>query len=287
MLPSEHYEKYKDVIDQAFNEIVDHPVNGYHTCYYGCINKTGQWIRNFDSGPCYGGVMGLKGSVAIFNKVIQRTRMINEENQAIFYDYLANHSPWADAFISKDTDKVMKNGLMVLQTDMPANYIIGAAIATRFMWETSRMMDRFVLLAKAGVNRDLAYLLALIADGLELTDKSVKIVLVRQMTFVHICHDSNILYKDNVKNFFNKNIVSPAKHTFQENGSYNPIDNMWGANGGRKQFNDYLCKYLNGSKQEVSGPFGKALIANTAFDKEDFIKCMVEHGDEIMKEIMS
>ncbi len=285
MLPSEHYEKYKDVIDQAFNEVVKHPVNGYHTCYYGCIDKTGQWIRGFGNGPCYGGVMGLKGSVAIFNKVIQLPR-VNEENQAIFYDYLANHSPWADAFISKDTDKVMKDGLMVLQTDMPANYIIGAAIATRFMWETSRMMDRFVLLAKAGVNRDLAYLLALIADGLEFTNKSVKVVLVRYMTFAHICHDANILYKNDIKNFFNKNIVRPAKHTFQENGTYDYIDNMWDGEGG-KELVDYLDKYLNGSKQEVSGPFSKALRANTSFDKEDFIKCMVEHGDEIMKEIMS
>jgi hypothetical protein len=61
---------------------------------------------------------------------------VTKENSRSFIDWLINRSPYAKAFVDKDADKIWGN-YFLLDPNQTSNYMVGAAITTRFFTEGS------------------------------------------------------------------------------------------------------------------------------------------------------
>lgn len=81
-----------------------------------------------------------------------------------YLDWLLNESPWADSFVTKSAAQCLRMHTVVQDTTVPGNLMVGGAVALRRMWEQAPIFYVWNDLVKAGVNKNLAYILAHIAN---------------------------------------------------------------------------------------------------------------------------
>lgn len=107
--------------------------------YLGSIKRNSKGVYTLaiqGGGPCHGAFQGrletLSGSSYLLSSV--QSAADQEKILDLWTHYLANESPFAEAFVSKDVADIKKYG-WVIRTDMSQNFIGNACIATRFVTE--------------------------------------------------------------------------------------------------------------------------------------------------------
>jgi len=80
-----------------------------------------------------------------------------KEAQYEYVNYLVNHSPYADAFITKDPEFILKYGY-VLDASAPNRILVGACFATRQEWEKPFRAEAYYEFLKAGLVPDVAFI---------------------------------------------------------------------------------------------------------------------------------
>lgn len=83
----------------------------------------------------------------------------NDEALVLWITYLTCYSPYADVFITKDPQFIIKYGY-VIDTNFPNRLVAGACYATRQAWETPWRADAFAELYKSNIPLDAAFVFA-------------------------------------------------------------------------------------------------------------------------------
>lgn len=127
-----------------------------------------------DNTACHAGLYGapkgkpLKGVWSVYK---QPNEEWTEEGQKQFVDWMVNRSPYAESFLLKDVDTIMK-GCWVSDPNHRDDLVVGGSIATRFISEGYYRGNGFVWqeLVKNGADETNAYIFAqtfgAINDGL-------------------------------------------------------------------------------------------------------------------------
>lgn len=92
---------------------------------------------SYSTSYCYASLMRkVKKNDIILLQVQPRHENQNEEAFRHYIDWVVNYSPWRHAFISKNINRIMKDGVVVVhQGDLTKGYIREACIAVRMAWE--------------------------------------------------------------------------------------------------------------------------------------------------------
>lgn len=80
----------------------------------------------------------------------------SDEATRLWITYLTGYSPYAEAFLTKDPDYILKYGY-VLRADVPTCLLVGACFATRQLWERPQRCEGFLELYKAGIQLDASF----------------------------------------------------------------------------------------------------------------------------------
>lgn len=241
LLPEQHYEQYKEVIDKVLEDVIkERP--GFRemksVCNYRTVDFDGRVTLDLPNAACYAYLRTLSsGTIVILNQMtefsgVSPLKQSVKDCQKMFYSWLANRSPWKNAFISKDVDAVMDTGWMAVQTSQPANYVVGALITTRNMWETPNVMFGWVKLVEAGCDEDLAWIISHSCMGL----LHENVLIQNHPYHGHISIGLEILYLPNLSNFLKGKIVCPLT-LFKDNPNYMAINEMWGLAYGQRLSN--------------------------------------------------
>ena len=92
-----------------------------------------------------------KGNVKYIFDSIQTPRTVDpEECYIAFLDYLLNRSFWRHAFIVRDVQRIWKDKLLVIDPDMPGDYVAAACCAGRYLSENSKVLKTWTRLVKEG-----------------------------------------------------------------------------------------------------------------------------------------
>lgn len=94
-------------------------------------------FQNLGEGACHGNFQGdlRKGCTVLHSWKMNNSFPVDPVDEKFFYTWLINESPWAKAFIEKDYEEVLKKGF-TLDPKFPADYILSACVATRFLTES-------------------------------------------------------------------------------------------------------------------------------------------------------
>lgn len=108
------------------------------------------------------------------------------EHSEEFYDFLFNESPWKDAFLTKTGKEAFDSGYVLCRTDVPANVLLAACIASRRVWQYSSLQMaamRHIIAAVPHVyrggplrpaqRRRLAFFMTLLTGRFDATDKGM------------------------------------------------------------------------------------------------------------------
>lgn len=113
--------------------------------YLGVVlqHKEGkQTLEVLGGGPCHGAFSSASlrhkfpnsNSIEFLLSSVQKL-LVSHEEAVVYFDWLANRSPWKDVFVTKDPEDIIKKG-WVVSTDFPDNLVASALIATRFVTES-------------------------------------------------------------------------------------------------------------------------------------------------------
>lgn len=116
-------------------------------------------IVHITNTACHAGLGGVgynykTKAVAITNAVMNNG-WLKKQDVLNWLDWLANRSPFAKIFITKDAQDMLDNG-MIVSTDHPANVVVGALILNRGCSEYKPICHTFNRLSELGVNENLA-----------------------------------------------------------------------------------------------------------------------------------
>lgn len=81
-----------------------------------------------------------------------------------YFDYLANRSPYKDAFLVKEGEFYGNNRYMVADANCPGNIMVGGLIAGRMSYTNQPQVKLFLEMAKSGIEETLAFFLASSSD---------------------------------------------------------------------------------------------------------------------------
>jgi len=205
----------------------------------------GNNIRVSNNHACHAGLLGLNGKYGggyplipltkplKFNEDVELKIVLSyvqkyyakEEDMILFADWMVNESPWASAFLNPSGKDVMSDRVWVLETKIPGNMMGGACIATRLPSEFPRCFAVWVRLAKLGVNKTLAYLVASQTNGNIEHTYPVQFVQPGGHTPI-----PDYLGRKWAKNFLSQNPVNPTNQ-YATHCSYGSVDYMWGSDG--------------------------------------------------------
>lgn len=98
---------------------------------------------------------------------LQRGQSVNvpPELRLRFIDYLINISPFAPFFMSSDPRQVIKDGCFIGYASAPSNVLMSGLIATRTLWEFHIMVYVWAALVDAGVDPNIAYVVAMASEA--------------------------------------------------------------------------------------------------------------------------
>lgn len=92
----------------------------------------------------------------------QCLRISTESCRKKYLNWLLNDSPFAESFITKDSEEVLKEGLAISTCNVDGRLLVGGMTALRGVWETNNgnfCMYNFERLLDAGVHPDFAFIL--------------------------------------------------------------------------------------------------------------------------------
>ena len=188
-----------------------------------------------------------KNVVAIVSSV--QELLVYEEDALYFYEWLLNDSPYSSVFSTKSASQAVRLGI-ICRADVPNNLLAGGLIAARLPTEHKVRTDVWVMLARAGICKRMALILAhaLYTDGV----------------YMFVRGDSGHLPLTpfNIGEAYVNNFI--AGRTYERgtkyNGAlrYNTVNATWGIGGQER------CSLLSaledirlGNREECINPFVK------------------------------
>ena len=176
--------------------------------------------------------------------------MVDESIIRLYYEWLFNHSPFSEAFITKSPRRVFYDSVIVTRTDLPGNFIGGALISSRLPTEKHSpqynicgsviIWDRLV---KLGVHPNMAFVLACTLRPVSVSKKGVGLGIdnINEVAFniEYTGHypiqtqgyisgiDGSGVPESTYKNFFLGKQVNPSKHTIEERRDINYSSYLW------------------------------------------------------------
>lgn len=108
-----------------------------------------------------------RGCVTILNSFqlgvsysAKNNRDLTPEEERRFIQWLIIDSPYESVFSCKDVDKAMADQMIQARTDVPSNLLAAGLVACRRLWEYNVVVRVMLDLVDAGMNADLAYVIA-------------------------------------------------------------------------------------------------------------------------------
>lgn len=153
-----------------------------------------------------------------------------KEEIHMFVHWLLNESPYSSAFVSKSANYAIKQKCVISNGYAPSNLMVGGLVASRRLWEYSYVVRVFCELAKRGVNKDLAFLLAHLPSVQTKPKDNSELTWTNPLSG----HTSLDMYKMSLeacRNFIEHKIQDPNPPYIEQN-KFNYYDSMY-EEGGR------------------------------------------------------
>jgi hypothetical protein len=77
-----------------------------------------------------------------------------------YYDWIANRSPYAEAFVSKDAEQIINDAMVVVTSDVDGRIVVGGLMAARAISELHRIPQVWYDLVENGVHENVAFVFA-------------------------------------------------------------------------------------------------------------------------------
>ena len=153
--------KFKGNFEEVLEEAIKSFPKGhqYKSAVAWCkyINETDKVVE-ITNRYCHAGLTTeVEGKPKAILSSIQKLR-VDERIGRTFIEWLTNHSPYQEAFLSKDAKKAFDDGVLVLRTDVPSNLMAGGAFASRAITEYARIAKVWHGLVEAGCHPDVAFM---------------------------------------------------------------------------------------------------------------------------------
>ncbi len=240
---------------------------------------------------CHAGLSSTPGIVPfiLVNRILPaiiKDQELSYDVKLSVLDWLITESPWHSAFLGS-AEQSLKDGYVFYCTEgIPANVVGAAMIATRVLWEYTHVSERFYALAKAGVNKTFAFLVAHYSnDG----NKNIT------MTYIGDGHKAlgTTMSSECVKNYMLGNVIKKTPEVTTPRMAYSPCSSMFNTatylpecGWWHKKFLELISKDTEGKKHD--SPFAKAKsedIVTKSFSLDEFVKRVAKNADAYLKEI--
>lgn len=132
-------------------------------CSFAYRQKDQQEIFRF-TGPCHQQLSVSNIEEIVIGTAAMAGQADNLEDIKTYHDYLANVSPWAKCFTTKDVEEAYREGGFIMNTDEPKSHVVGACIAARAGHEHARRLRTFLHLLEKGHHGNTAFMLSLKLD---------------------------------------------------------------------------------------------------------------------------
>lgn len=235
---------------------------------------------------CHAGLSNIRkaGSEAVVSALMkpQGGKILEEEEALYFLEWLLNESPYSSTFITKSAEEALFYKATISSSHHPANLMAAGMVASRRLWEYPEVTRYFVDMAKAGVQKDLAFFLA---HALSCTFERKGAATWDQHARGHCSLECSRMKAKGLLNFLNHNVTQP-KDTYHRTTSYTGYDGMYDCGG--KDIQDFLRNNFpfNGGVKKAAGFFPADEGAKDKQGKyEDLIQGMVEFQHKLFKEI--
>lgn len=158
--------------------------------------------------------------ISVLNSV--QNLLCDTSTARVFLEWLFNYSPYNMAFVTKDAEQALKDGIVITDCDVPANRLIGGLVAQRAITEHQHTADIWEGLVEHGVHPSIAFMYAHYFKG----TKKEKIGIAPQEW--HVAVDGNKLQRCGERYMLNF-LQSKAKdqETFKDKGKYTTISDFW------------------------------------------------------------
>ena len=210
-----------------------------------------------------------------------------------YINWLVNDSPYAIGHAVKDVDWILKNKAFIGNIEAPAILMAPALVAARRVHEMPLISYLTGNLIIAGVNGNLAYLIAHNITSLSTDGKFYWGNAGREHTTV----DPSYMYKKAVLNWVNDERVlsSEKSKPYKESQNYYGYTELWVGRGGSKGSSQWLLDFLRLYKfkevgdTSVVNPFAASVVVKggegPAMSFSDLIEGAKELEQSIMKEL--
>jgi hypothetical protein len=199
---------------------------------FASINEKGVICDKGLSSGCHANLRYMsKGAVLLSNWHQNMTTYLEDvksyPSMRRFAEYLIQRSNFADAFVTKDLDDVLKNGFMVDCT-LPRDYVSAASVATRVCYEKPGKTTLWGNLVDLGVNENLAFLMTSQMLKIEkLENKYLDYTLSREgshYTYTITNGPSRSYVENVIKGEYNKQV---AGEPFKTSPGYSGFTHIW------------------------------------------------------------
>lgn len=255
-------------------------LNGGDNSYqsYGVVysDDTDNYYR--PSAACFAGLMSLyrqykkdklpKAEVIV---VGVNKNLVKEEVRFEFMEYLANHSPMRDCFITKDAAEITQNAYLECDPSQCSNLLANALVATRTLVEGGNRLKSVIWLdlVKAGVDPHLAFASCFSfkasSDLPFKDDRSESKLILSGGSHCMMQPTNRFSHLDNTRVFnYVNNKQSNQLEAYSDILLYNNVQNLWGNQEDpaiKKKF-DFFKAIEDGMKSADEKPNKKKASAN-------------------------
>lgn len=164
---------------------------------------------------------------------IEKELPYNKESDLLYADWILNRSPWSDAIVTKDAERVVDDRGAIFSTDFPPQYVISAAIALRYRAEMVSLLALWANL-KEVISLEAALIVAhmfRVADVAHKADGGLGHYPWFHVNWGggHQVFQESDLSKEAWKNFVirKKPVLTKFKTTMRTNTSYHGVTQIW------------------------------------------------------------
>lgn len=130
------------------------------TASFALIKEDMSYKTNWDNRACHSSMNNANGYDVVLDVLqTQITNEVDDNTLVKFFGYVMNRSMFADYFLSKDAEEVVKQGYTLRTLHAPSNLLQMSMILTR-VFEYPDMINNWYKLTEAGCQEDVAIVLA-------------------------------------------------------------------------------------------------------------------------------
>lgn len=258
-----------------------------HTRYV-VVSADPKWASSVEHGACHAAVNRHPApkKLCIISSLKREgieARCCKPENIRMYYDWLLNRSPLRSAYLSKNVDKVLEQGYIIVSCGVAANLMQAANVALRQPWENhAPLVDMFGELSSQGMNENLAFIVSHYFSP----DRTNPQILAYPGG-AHRVFDWRQASNDSVVNFINDKLGQRTEK-YRTNSSFSGADLLI-SDGGSFRLDHMLGKFQPPKSQsrQVAHVFAAAKTDGNvnAINLTTRVQWLLEHAIEIEKGI--